>query len=299
MRYQPNKKERAEQKGVHGPSLSGHGHAKWKETHERNFKAMEHGGNDGVQESLSVGAQESDLSTHLEKPYVCDFEGCLYAFSHSSSLANHRRRHNGEGTLEKPCVCNFEGCLYSSSRASNLARHKRSHTGEKPYVCDFEGCAVAYSESGNLTTHKRKHSGEKPYVCDFEGCSYALPRADSLARHKRRHSGEKPYVCNFEGCAYASCASSNLAIHMRGHTGEKPYVCDFEDCLYSSSRANNLARHKRCMHSKEGILRKKRYEEQVAKFLMASGISFERESRVAFTCFATVFSLVSRKVTAF
>jgi uncharacterized Zn-finger protein len=59
-------------------------------------------------------------------------------------------KHSGE----KPFACDFEGCIYRTNVLSSLKVHKRTHSGEKPFACDVEGCTYSTYQLGNLKSHK-------------------------------------------------------------------------------------------------------------------------------------------------
>jgi hypothetical protein len=198
----------------------------------------------------------------------------------------------------KPYKCTHEGCDFACAHSGSLAPHMRTHTGEKPYKCTHERCDFTCARSGHLVTHMRTHTGEKPYKCTHEGCDFACAQSGALATHMRTHTGEKPYKCTHEGCDFACAKSGDLARHMRTHTGEKPYKCTHEGCDYACAQSGRLASHVKCWHTEEGQRRKKKKEEQVAKFLVSAGYTelhnlgdvappeghFVREKHLDFRC---------------
>ncbi|NXI08452.1 ZKSC1 protein, partial [Irena cyanogastra] len=51
----------------------------------------------------------------------------------------------------------------SFSHSSTLIQHRRIHNGERPFEC--RECGKSFSHSSGLVRHQRIHSGEKPYEC--------------------------------------------------------------------------------------------------------------------------------------
>lgn len=221
-----------------------------------------------------------------ETPYKCDHLGCTYASASSSNLTVHKRTHSGE----TPFKCNHPGCTYASASSGHLKSHKRIHSGEKPFKCDHPGCIYASADNGALRVHMRTHTGENPYKCDHPDCTYAGLTNGRLTAHKRTHNGETPYKCDHPGCTYAAAESGTLTLHKRTHSGEKPFKCDHPECTYAASRSCNLASHKQSMHTPEGMQRRKRKEESLAKALTCAGIDYKREHRVVFTCFGQTWA---------
>ena len=107
------------------------------------------------------------------KSYDCEI--CKKTFSHSTTLANHKRIHTGE----KPYECEF--CKKTFSQISNLTEHKRLHTGEKPYECEI--CKKAFHSRSKLAIHTRLHTGERPYSCDV--CQKSYAQSSTLSNHNK------------------------------------------------------------------------------------------------------------------
>ncbi|KAL1775110.1 zinc finger protein 648 [Sigmodon hispidus] len=164
----------------------------------------------------------------VSKPYVCQL--CGKAYSHRSTLQQHRRLHTGE----RPYRCPF--CDKAYTWSSDHRKHIRTHTGEKPYGCP--DCGRAFVRSSDLRKHQRNmHSNDKPFPCTQCGLTFNRPL--SLLRHQRTHLGAKPFRCS--SCGREFSVASRMVEHQRVHSGERPFPCS--TCGKCFTKSSNLQEH--------------------------------------------------------
>lgn len=84
--------------------------------------------------------------------------------------------------------CSHPGCDRAYSKSSDLRCHERKHAGIKPYACTWPDCGWKFARSDELTRHFRKHTGVKPYPCKL--CDRTFARSDHLTLHMRAHVPE-------------------------------------------------------------------------------------------------------------
>ncbi|CAH6789306.1 Zfp648 [Phodopus roborovskii] len=165
---------------------------------------------------------------HGTKPFVCQL--CGKAYSHRSTLQQHRRLHTGE----RPYRCPF--CDKTYTWSSDHRKHIRTHTGEKPYGCP--DCGRAFVRSSDLRKHQRNmHSNDKPFPCTQCGLTFNRPL--SLLRHQRTHLGTKPFRCS--SCGREFSVASRMVEHQRVHSGERPFPCS--TCGKCFTKSSNLQEH--------------------------------------------------------
>ena len=121
---------------------------------------------------------------------------CGKVFRNTYKLNRHLYVHKDPS--EKPYVCEWTGCVYRSISRNDLNRHKMIHTGEKPYLCDIEGCEKRYSRPDKLRHHKQTFhfkqqkqkeavGGGGQSVCIYPGCNFQCSTKQELNRHQQSH----------------------------------------------------------------------------------------------------------------
>ncbi|CAG5126392.1 unnamed protein product [Candidula unifasciata] len=68
---------------------------------------------------------------------------CGRVFPREKSLQAHLRTHTGE----RPYTCDYPGCMKAFCQSGQLKTHQRLHTGERPFICIVEGCKSRFTHA--------------------------------------------------------------------------------------------------------------------------------------------------------
>lgn len=107
---------------------------------------------------------QSELTLHLKRTHCTELlrrYGCHLCDNKYLTLPTLRDHVRAVHSLERPFVCEFNGCGKSFSRKNVLLNHKRVHAADK-FECNL--CTKQFSLKGNLKVHKRNIHGMMSWI---------------------------------------------------------------------------------------------------------------------------------------
>lgn len=100
--------------------------------------------------------------THSYKESELRCPNCGKVFEQPCRLKEHLRQHTGQ----KPYLCTFEDCKWAFPTASKLKRHQSTHTNERKFHCTIGTCNKSFLRSEHLKEHTLTHIGQRTFQCE-------------------------------------------------------------------------------------------------------------------------------------
>ena len=97
---------------------------------------------------------EAHIKSHRRLKSEIKCSVCSKVFDKESRLKTHMVFHTGE----RPFACDFNGCVWKFPTQSKLARHKRSHNNDRRYQC--VECSKGFARNEHLQQHMKTHKRE-------------------------------------------------------------------------------------------------------------------------------------------
>uniref|UniRef100_A0A1B6LUV4 C2H2-type domain-containing protein n=1 Tax=Graphocephala atropunctata TaxID=36148 RepID=A0A1B6LUV4_9HEMI len=150
---------------------------------------------------------------HAEEELTCIY--CGKNFKAPCRLKAHLNIHLGV----RPYKCAFEGCTWAFSTSSKLRRHQKKHTQTRQHLCKI--CGKAFLRSDHLKDHILKHLVKKSFVCPIADCWTVFSNKSTMYTHLKRHRNEEAtaeiqsYPCPMDNCNLAFNTKQNLRTHLR------------------------------------------------------------------------------------
>ncbi|XP_054278351.1 protein suppressor of hairy wing-like [Macrosteles quadrilineatus] len=113
---------------------------------------------------------KAHMNTHLGfKPYVCDFENCPWAFTTSSKLRRHQRKH----TQTRKHICKV--CNKSFLRSEHLKDHSLKHFVKRSFLCSIRDCGMMFSNKSTMYAHLKKHRVQDAKISETTVTTFPCP----------------------------------------------------------------------------------------------------------------------------
>ncbi|XP_064626585.1 PR domain zinc finger protein 15-like [Lineus longissimus] len=181
-----------------------------------------------------------------EKPWKCEQEGCVKAFTSKFKLDRHILIHKPKSKTHTCLHCHM-----SFHRKDHLKNHMRVHDPNKPvFTCDK--CGREYTTSFAYRTHVGFHCAEEGSLRCFV-CEKDFEDKDKLVFHLKIHAGAqsvKGIMQRKEKCPHCDkrfYTQKDVRRHVLVHTREKDYLCQY--CPHRFGRRDHLIRHLRKAHA--------------------------------------------------
>ncbi|KAK2575610.1 hypothetical protein KPH14_011314 [Odynerus spinipes] len=135
-------------------------------------------------------ALELHMKSHDQShaPYVCKHEGCGKRYYSSNALTSHQRCHSYK-EIDVKCSWPGCGCQWAFSSSSKLKRHQKKHTNERKFVCDVISCGKAFMRSEHLKEHRLTHTEGRYFQCCV--CNTKFSAKSSLYVHIKKHQNKE------------------------------------------------------------------------------------------------------------
>ena len=180
--------------------------------------------------ATNKGELENHMRNHDAMTFVCQHNGCGWAFEKAGSLRMHSaRKHNIK--LENETCCKMCNRIFPVE--GQLENHVRNHD-KMTHVCQQDNCGWAFEKYKNLRCHSANKHGIKlgnleedknpqegsKYLKICDVCNRAFHSNQELENHKRNHDA-MTYVCQQVYCGWTFETYNSLRSHSYNKHGIK------------------------------------------------------------------------------
>lgn len=171
----------------------------------------------------TMNALHSHNRTHQHAIEDLQCRYCQKVFDKPCRLRGHVLSHTGV----KPYKCDFQGCEWAFTTSSKLRRHQRKHTQERKFTCII--CSKTFLRSEHLKDHSLKHFVSKSFICPIAGCGISFTAKSSLYVHLKKHRAKTDnedietvtsteniiYPCPVDSCNMAYTSKRSIRTHLQ------------------------------------------------------------------------------------